>query len=337
MNKLFVVLLSIFISVFAVADDWVSPIDKKYSQKNVQLFQIFNEARALLDGWQGQRVLLVNANALLLEVLNKDPNFAPAHREYGRLFIMSGLINSNNIVKENLDVAETSILKSIEIEPAYADSFVLLGHLYTVTKKYSDAEVALKKAEEIGTETPWLDLNWADLLVHQAKYLAAITRYEKVIQSNTANRKAYLSALSGITDVYYNIGDYNKVNDSYKKQIAYDPKSAWVRGNYAGFLLFTFNDVDGAIKNAEQALEIMNYGLGRFTLACALYTKWAQLKSDPVTSTQAQVFFEKAWAIYPNPQAVIDGTRSYPYTKVTAIALENWLLENPEYGGSPKK
>jgi tetratricopeptide (TPR) repeat protein len=328
LKNIYIALIAFFISLGATAQNWMSPIDAKYLKKDPNSFQKFDEARNFLDSWQGQKEILNNASVLLQSVLDKDDEFAPAHREYGRLMLMSSLINSQNLKADKLALSEKSILKSIEIEPEYADSYVLLGHLYTNMRKYDDAEIALKKADVIGTETPWLDLNWADLLLIQGKNLDAIKRYEKVISSKTPNRKAYLSALSGVTDTYYKMGDLNKVNEWYKKQIAYDSQSAWARGNYAGFLLFNYNDVDGAITYAEQALKIMNYGLGKLTLACAYYTKWAQLKDSIVTSKNAQKYFEMAWEIYPYPEAVIKKTQDYPYTKITAAALEKWLVEN---------
>lgn len=123
---------------------------------------------------------------------------------------MAGYIKSDEFKKGSLNPAEVSILKSIEIEPDYADSFVLLGHLYTKMKRYDEAKVALEKAEAIGTGIPWLDLNWADLLNKQGKYQEAFKRYVKVEGEKSSNKKAHASALSGIIDYYDRIGAYEK-------------------------------------------------------------------------------------------------------------------------------
>ena len=65
--------------------------------------------------------------------------------------------------------------------------------------------------------------------------------------------------------------------------------------------------------------------MGRFTLGCALYTKWAMLKDNPATTLQAQQYFDEAWATYPYPEKVIEKTQKYSYTKVTSAALNKWL------------
>ena len=325
MYKNFIVLLFLIIPTLAYSSDWVSPIDIKYQDKNLELYNSFDNAREILNSWRGQGEKLQKAGIILQSIIEQDPQFAPAYREFGRMYIMAGYINYDNFKKGSLPPSESSILKSIEIEPLYADSYVLLGHLYTNMKRYKDAENALKKADEIGTEIPWLQLNWADLLKKQEKYREAMERYQKVVRSKTSNRKAYASALSGVTTMYRYMGEYDKANVGFKKEIEYEPDNAWNWGNYSSFLLYTYNDVDSSIKNGRKALSIMNYGMGRFILGCALYTKWALLKDNPAMALQAQQYFDEAWSIYPYPEKIIEETSHNKYTSTTAKALKEWL------------
>lgn len=325
MKNIFVILLISLFSLTAYSEEWVSPIDKKYSANNPEAFSSFSKARDLLNSWRGQREKLVEADALLGRAVEKDDQFAPAYREYGRLYIMAGYINYDNYKQDSLNPAEASILKSIEIEPDYADSYVLLGHLYTEMKRYEEAEKALVKAENIGTKIPWLDLNWAELLKKQRKYDEAMKRYQRVVDTGTSDRKAYTSALGGITTMYVIKNQYDKANEGFKKEIEYEPENAWKWGNYSSFLLFAYNDVDGAVKNGQKAISIMDYGMGRFTLACALYTKWAQLKQQSHKAEEAQQYFDEAWDIYPYPERIIEETRQHESTKITSIELTKWL------------
>lgn len=324
MKNILAVIFILF-SLTVHSGEWISPIDNKYSTKNQKLFSDLLRARDILDSWSGQGDKLSEADALLKSVIQKDGNFAPAYREFGRLYIMKGYINYDNFEQGSLNPAEASILKSIEIEPNYADSYVLLGHLYTNMKKYSDAKDALVTAEKIGTNIPWLHLNWAALLIKQKKYEEALKRYQRVLETGTSNRKAYGSALSGVTTAYRHMKQYDKANEGYKKEITYAPDVAWNWGNYSNFLLFSYNDVDGAIVNGQKAISIMDYGMGRFTLACALYTKWALLLQDANKKEGAQQYFEKAWALYPYPERIIEKTGSYKYTSITAAELQKWL------------
>ena len=303
--------------------DWVSPIDIKYKKKNPQLFSKYEKAKKLIDAWSGQQNILLDADEILKGIIQIDPDFAPAYREYGRLYIMSGYIKTvghvSSFEKGTLDPSEKSILHSINIEPDYADSYVLLGHLYTKKKLYSEAEEALKKAEDIGTKTPWLDLNWAELLNIQGNSEKALLRYKKVIEEKSSNKKAHARALSGVTKYYYFKSDFEKAKQSHIKHLEFEPENAWNWGNYSSFLLFWYGDVDGAVESGEKALDLMNYGMGRFTLACALYTKWAMLleKGDG----DANKYFERAYKLYPDLEKVISKVSKHSYTKIAAKQL----------------
>ena len=315
----------LFLSLTAYADEWISPIDKKYESQNKQLFDRVLKARDLLDSTSGPEGKLKKADDLLRVVLEKSPNFAPALREYGRLYIRAGHVNSNNFRSGSLNPAEASILKSIEVEPNYADSYVLLGHLYTIMNRDAEAQLALEKAEKIGTKNPWLHLNWADLLVKRKQYAAAIPHYQIVVEGKSKTKSIHSSALFGLAMVYWHLNQFDKSKEMHKKVIAYDPDNAWNWGNYASFLLYSFNEPDAAIANARKALTIKDYGAARFTLACALYTKWALLQQNSKRTKEAQKYFDEAKNLYPDLEEVIANTEHFNSTKITASELTKYL------------
>ena len=90
MIKYLAILSLILYSFTTSANEWVSPIDKKYLSKNSELFSKFDQVRELLNSWGGQREKLQQADILLRDILEEDAEYAPAHREYGRLYIMAG-------------------------------------------------------------------------------------------------------------------------------------------------------------------------------------------------------------------------------------------------------
>ena len=323
LRQISIALVFACITITSQASEWVSPIDTKYKNKNPKTFAMYVEARNLIDSSRGQQQVLMEADKILKEVLLLDSSFAPAYREYGRLYIKAGYINSvgdvSSFKKGSLGPSEQSILRSIDIEADYADAYVLLGHLYTKMKLFSEAEKALKKAEDIGTELPWLDLNWADLLKLKGKSEEALLRFKKVIKGKTSNKGAYSKALRGVTRYYESKGDNEKAKIAYLDHLDFEPDSAWDWGNYSSFLLFDYGDVNGAIENGEKALSIMNYGMGRFNLACALYTKWAMLleKGD----SRAQTYFDQAMSIYPDLGEVMTESFKHKATLITANKL----------------
>ncbi|MBI3349195.1 MAG: hypothetical protein HY020_18540 [Burkholderiales bacterium] len=233
-----------------------------------------DEAVALLDSWRGDSSVLNAARAKLDEILRSNPNVAPAHREYARYHMMSGYISGKRGTPASLAAAERSLNEALRIDPKYAEAYVLAGHLYFLQNRLADATSALATAQRIGTADPWLRLNTADVLIAQGKLDEAALNYQNVIASGTKNSKAMLAAFSGLIRFYENTGRFGEAEETYKRQIAYEPQSAWLYGNYAAFLLCTKDDAETAIAQFRKALDRMNYGMARSGLAAALYRRW---------------------------------------------------------------
>src|SRR4029077_7991996 len=106
----------------------------------------------------------------------------------------------------------------------------------------------------------------------------------------------------------------------YRAQIALMPKDAWVHGNYASFLLFQRGDFENAIKQAREALAIMEYGNARTTLAIALYTKWADLLVNQKRPEEAKAFFDEAKNLFPDLHEVLRMVQPWPPLTVTVKA-----------------
>lgn len=280
----------------------------------------FKRAVDLLDGYRGDPASLEAARAELQQVLARNPRHAPAHREMARYFIMQGHISSERFEPGSLEAAEYAIDKALEINPGYAEAYVLFGHLYRLRGRHREAVAALETAERLGTSDPWLHNNWADLLIDEGKYEEAAQRYRKVIDSGILNKKAMGAALEGVIKYYIRIGDLNEADSFHRKKIAFEPDSAWAYGNYAQFLLCMKDDYENSILRARQALGIMNYGVGRYWLASALYRKWAQSVMSGAPES-GRKYFEEALALYPDPYEIVGRVASCPPKKRIADAL----------------
>lgn len=82
--------------------------------------------------------------------------------------------------------------------PDYPKSYVLAGHIHTLLKDYASAHEALSKAEALGTQNPWLLLNWAELLKALGNYEQAYERYVRGLRMSGTNIKALFSAIVGV-------------------------------------------------------------------------------------------------------------------------------------------
>lgn len=260
------VLLS-FLMPAAVANQ--SALPSKFSQK-------FIHSVGLLDSYRGDTSSLETARIELLDILKENPRYAPAHREMARYFIKRGTVRNFEFAPGSLEAADSAIKSAIEIDPNFAEAFVLRGHLYRLMKRHSEARAALEKADTLNTNDPWLQNNWADLLIDEGKYADAAQRYEGVINRKTVDRNATAAAFQGLTILYRRLGSLDKEDETHRKLILFGPDSAWVYGNYGAFLLCVRDDAEAAIVQFRKALEKMNYGVARIGLAASLYRKLAE-------------------------------------------------------------
>lgn len=307
------------------AEQWASPIEKKYEAINPELFQEVLSARQLLDSWQGQALKLYLAEVRLAAVIKADPLFAPAYKEYARFHIMARSARAPLGGGDELSPAESAILQALNFDPDYAEAYILLGHFYTTISRFDDAAAALQNAAIIGTQSPWLHLRLAELAQSQGDNEEALQSYYLTLEHTAADPRAHAKALAGITRIYETVGDYDSANKSYLAELAYAPDDAAGWGRYSSFLLFAYNDVDAAIEKARKALLLENSQNARFVLSCALYAKWAMLEAKAGVSSAAQGLFNEALAIYPYPKRAMREMSRYPSTAVAAAALAKFV------------
>ncbi len=278
-------------------------------------------AKTLLNNYRGNSNNLIAAREILFGILERNQHYPPAYRELARYYIMSGHISYQNFQVGSLENAEAVLRQAIDIDPDYADAYVLFGHLYRLMDRRKDAKEALVKAEKLGTDLPWLHLNWADLLVEGGQYKEAVERYESVLKGGTKNKKAIHVAFEGLIDIYTATQQFDKADRIYRKNIEADPTNAWSYGNYAEFLLCDRDNYNEAIKRGEEALTRMNYGAARFYLASALYRKWAYYVVKVHRPEDGQKYFLQAQTIFPDVQRVAANTRNCPTMRIVQQAV----------------
>jgi len=191
MRVLRTVLVCLVVALVAVPRT-VGAADRESNDTRLQrAFEILNEYR-------GNDALLEAARSELETILKDDPAYAPAYREMARYFIMRGYGGQHGSGRDHLLAAEKALTRALAIDPAYADAYVLFGRLYYLMGRLEDAKDALNRATEIGTDSPWLDLNWADVLFAEGRTDEANSRYRSVLNSGTDNYKAIRSARRGL-------------------------------------------------------------------------------------------------------------------------------------------
>jgi Tfp pilus assembly protein PilF len=262
-------------------------------------------ATAHLDHWHGDRTDLLAAKRELDAILAANPASAPAYREYARYYISNSHVQGNRFNPRGLELAERALDRAVALSPEYAGAYVLRGHVYHLQGRLDDAEAALHRAEALGSQDPWLDLNWSDLLYARGKYDESLARCRGVLERAPADIRVLGGADECLIRNYQALGRLEEADATHRIRIARTPDDAWPRGNYAWFLLCKRHQPEAAVESAKQALQIMDYGMARGVLAAALYQLWSTqvLAGNGEGAEQA---WARAWSSAPgDPVALV--------------------------------
>lgn len=168
-------------------DEQLLTADKEY---------IYSQVQELLNDWDGKSEPLEEARGLINSFLADDQFYLPMHIENARYTIMNGY---------TVDDVESANSKALTIiqwvqkrDSGYSKSYILAGHVYTNMRRYSEAAESLALAEKLGSNDPWLYVNWATLLAAQGRYSEALGYYKKAIYLDSVTDKALVAAISGL-------------------------------------------------------------------------------------------------------------------------------------------
>lgn len=302
--------------------DWMSDVDKRYEKQfPVQYGKVY-KAQRLITSANGQTNQTLEALELLHSVLEENQNFAPAYVQIARAASDLGRMSNNRFEISSLKEMEIALQKAIEIEPNYDYAIALMGFAKMFQGDLDGAEAHYGQVERLGSGYPHLFSQLSQLAKMRGNYdLAlkyALTAYEQ-------NRDSPTLAAASITGIIYALhampGDrVAELEAWYSKRRELDP-SAWNWQAHANFRLYYLGDYEKSIEYCKNALALMDFGLGRYTLAAAYYKKWSDLKDDPLRSSEAKQAYESAVLLYPVTGQMLASFDRAPALRSTADAM----------------
>jgi len=236
-------------------------------------------ASALLDRWTGDPRLLEEARSELDRVLAFDPSSAEAYFLQARYEMDVAMRSAVDYDQAGLEIAARALERALTLQPGHVDARILMGRLRNLQGRPGEAWTALQEARKLDPANPLLAVNEADLLMAKGRYPEALQRCEAAARAPTTREFVRSHAEGCMIDAYTGMHRQDDVDATYRSMIARDAVNPWTHGNYALFLLCTRQDADAAIREATAALQLMDFGNARATLAAALYVRWAGLEN----------------------------------------------------------
>jgi tetratricopeptide (TPR) repeat protein len=238
---------------------------------------------------------LWKAKYYLDRIIVATPDYAPAHYQLGRVFFKA------NQSEKGLKAATESAMTAIAIDPEFADTYILLGHVLLHQKKYKESAKQFVIAEKKGTENLWLYSRWGELHKAKNEFKQAAEKLEKVVAmplSDKNNNDAIEYSYSELLGIYKEQKKWEDMERLYNARIDKFPKNNCYKAHYANYLINNLKELD---KAELMATDARNTGCPdrSFTtpiLAKVLYYRWSLL--DP-TSKEGLIAFSRAKAISP--------------------------------------
>lgn len=256
------------------------------SEANLQRYA---EAVDYLDRWRGERQALDAAHERLTELLIDEPEFAPAHVEMARWYLMNS---------RNYPAALRSLERAEALDPDFPGTFVLRGYIFERQERLDEALVALDRAEAIGTDNPWLPLNRAAVYEKQGRTADALALYESVFVSHRDDPKAWPSAKVGLIELHQRSGDLDAVESIFLRASAMNTDDAsdaidyveWL-GNRGRFdeALAMAREARKRWRDARLAHQLIGLQFARATLMLATDRDGARLAHGEAAALAAEL------------------------------------------------
>jgi tetratricopeptide (TPR) repeat protein len=291
--------------------EWMSEVDKRYQTKSPSMYSRVQDAQVLISGGRTDTSKTLEAIAILHSVISEDKNFAPAYTQLARASSNLGIMPNNRFDPESMEEMEKNLQRALEIEPDYDYAIALMGFAKMFQGDLDAAERYYTRAEEMGSNYPFLLSQRSQLATKRGDYNTALGYAMKAYEQNQGSPGLAESSINEIIFALQKMpGDtLSELEKWHAKRCELAP-TAWNWQAYAGFRLYRIGDYETSIEYGTKALSLMDFGIGRYTLAAAYYKKWSELKKIPSRSSEATAAYDRAASLFPaNAEMLADFDR----------------------------
>ncbi|MEP6634396.1 MAG: hypothetical protein ABJA62_09330, partial [Luteimonas sp.] len=180
-------------------------------------------------------------------------------------------IPSSELDRKTLEPAESLLAEAVKLNPNYADTWVLYGHLAYLKFDFMRSRTMLERAKALGTSNPWLHINLGDTLWAMGSLgpmsEELVRQAEREYQTGLAMKpspSARTRAYQQLVYIYIRLRDVEHAKEYSKKilDMSSGKGRAYALHTQAIVLFQSANDVDGAIIKAREAMQVFQYPLG---------------------------------------------------------------------------
>ncbi len=263
------------------------------------------QARFLIASYSGNRRVLDEALAVCNQALAANPRDAAALVQRGRAKRAMAMRTGYDYDLDLLAEGTADLDQALAIEPRNLrarTAKVWHALLAARTRAYPDqsridlteVHTAFAALEELGQADTLVDDLRVEIATVERRFDEAVVAATRMIE-HAKNLEEVDSGLQTLCDVYTKTGRFRAADALWRKRVELKNSAAWVLGDYARFLLLIGDD-GNAMSRVEEALQKMDYGVGRATRADIWADRATSALWDLRMTGRAKEYFEKALA-----------------------------------------
>lgn len=257
------------------------------------------QARELVDTYYGKQVNLLQATQLLEQAYKEDPRDANVFVQAARITVMGGHIKFENFEPGTFARYGALLDRALTLDPANPKAHILKAQVFERKGDFKNQLSELERARGLGTSDPWLQIGLGRYFMNVGVFPQAYAQFRAVELrgpgETASERKAFVAAMFELFKLeMYGENRAAKLREyAEAASAARHPDDAWTPHGLAEYFI-DVEQFDVAVGYAREALQTMNFGAGRLTLAAALYAQAAQMKIDGHTSSELLPVIEEA-------------------------------------------
>ena len=256
--------------------------------------------RSQITRWDGDIQRLDNARERILQIIAKDKTYAPAYVALARIELLKTYEQEREKEQEQpsqpegVARAEKFLKHALELDPNSFDAHRTSAWMAMYNGDYDIAEESLRTAEALRPEDPGLDLVRAYIALRQRELQKAV-QFARKVTANATDPDDRADGHRILVLIYESGLHLDEADGSFRELLKLRPDSATAHAGYAGLLLQR-DDVDGAIREGEEATRIRKFPIAKFILTQA-YLRRAQELWDAKKVAESASFVEKVAAL----------------------------------------
>ncbi|MEJ8835311.1 tetratricopeptide repeat protein [Ramlibacter sp. AN1133] len=238
-------------------------------------------ARELLDSYHGEQAKLEDAAALIKKAHEANPKDAHVYLQAARAVVLGGFLGFGRYEAGSFDSYVALLDRSLELDPTIPKTHILKAQVYGRTGHFPEELRELEAAKALGTQDPWLKIEYARYNKNIGKRFDAYHLYREIEDAgpgtSASERNAFCEALMSLHG--WRIGDEDM--EKKKRRLAAAalkariPTDAWTPLSWAEVFIGEGMFDDG-IAYGRESLKTRDFGGARMALALGLYVKAAQ-------------------------------------------------------------